>query len=472
MVETLVNRACRRLMLQTSLGAGLAAVAVVLFGFALLLAAGTRWLNWWELGILGLSTALFAVVRITRSAPSRYAAASELDRAAELSDTLSTALFFADRTSIFAEAQRREAERIARGVDLPAALPLKMPRSIYSAALAAVAAGTLLAARLSSTGHLDLRAPITQVFFEDQAARRAGDKTIDAREALRKKNLESAESLLAKMGVPLDPEAGQNPEFSEHAPDHALSPDGARAAEKSDGKTDGAQTAAPDKPKPGDPIGDKPNGDAKGEKNGTAEQANPSTSNGDKQSLLSKLKDAVSNMLSSAGSKRDGEGKKASQQNQAAKGQKGKPEKSSGAKQQQGEDAADSQDSGDQAQGKEAQDSESKSASSKSSQQSGQSGSGAGNQDGQKELRAAAQLKAMGKISEILGKRAKDISGETMMEVQSGNQHLSTAYSGKTAAHGESAGDVSRDEIPVELQPYVREYFERVRKAAPAKTVR
>jgi hypothetical protein len=99
-------------------------------------------------------------------------------------------------------------------------------------------------------------------------------------------------------------------------------------------------------------------------------------------------------------------------------------------------------------------------------EQKGQ-GSGIGSQDGLKEQREAEQLKAMGKISEIIGKRAATVSGEMMVEVQSGkNQQLKTAYTNNAASHGESDGDVTRDEIPLSLQPYVQQYFEQVRKAA------
>ena len=76
----------------------------------------------------------------------------------------------------------------------------------------------------------------------------------------------------------------------------------------------------------------------------------------------------------------------------------------------------------------------------------------------------------MGKISEIIGKRASTVSGEMMVEVQSGkNQQLRTNYTNTTAAHGEADGDVTRDEIPLSLQPYVQQYFEQVRKAAAPK---
>ncbi len=95
-----------------------------------------------------------------------------------------------------------------------------------------------------------------------------------------------------------------------------------------------------------------------------------------------------------------------------------------------------------------------------------QGGSGIGNQDGSKEIKAAAQLKAMGKISEIIGQRAATVSGETSVEVQSGSQKLHTDYSNTKAAHGETDGDVTRDEIPLGLQAYVQQYFAEIRKPA------
>jgi hypothetical protein len=91
-------------------------------------------------------------------------------------------------------------------------------------------------------------------------------------------------------------------------------------------------------------------------------------------------------------------------------------------------------------------------------------GSGMGRQDGSKELRDAEQLAAMGKLSEIIGKRSATVTGEMTIEPQSGPQQLRTGYTRSTAKHGESAGDVSRDEVPVAMQSYVQQYFEQVRK--------
>jgi hypothetical protein len=96
--------------------------------------------------------------------------------------------------------------------------------------------------------------------------------------------------------------------------------------------------------------------------------------------------------------------------------------------------------------------------------------SGVGKADGDKSVKEAEQLQAMGKISEILGKRAKDISGEVMVEVNGGKQQLRTQYTNSNARHAENSGEVNRDEVPLHHQHYVQQYFEEVRKqSAPAK---
>ena len=74
----------------------------------------------------------------------------------------------------------------------------------------------------------------------------------------------------------------------------------------------------------------------------------------------------------------------------------------------------------------------------------------------------------MGKISEILGKRAQSVSGEVMMEVGSSKQTLKTAWSSQQATHSEAGGEIHRDEVPLAYQQFVERYFEEVRKGEPA----
>jgi len=99
-------------------------------------------------------------------------------------------------------------------------------------------------------------------------------------------------------------------------------------------------------------------------------------------------------------------------------------------------------------------------------QASKQPGSGIGSQDGDKSIKQAEQLAAMGKISEIIGKRSANLTGEATVEVQSTSQQLRTPYAQRGAEHAAGGGEINRDEIPVALQAYVEKYFEQVRKQA------
>jgi hypothetical protein len=55
-----------------------------------------------------------------------------------------------------------------------------------------------------------------------------------------------------------------------------------------------------------------------------------------------------------------------------------------------------------------------------------------------------------------------------MVEVGSGHQQLKTQYSQKKAAHGDTGGEIGRDEVPLAYQQFVQQYFEELRKTPPA----
>ncbi len=111
----------------------------------------------------------------------------------------------------------------------------------------------------------------------------------------------------------------------------------------------------------------------------------------------------------------------------------------------------------------------------KSQQATKQPGSGIGSEDGNKDIRQAEQLAAMGKISELIGKRSAAVTGEATVEVQTTSQQLHTAYVQSGAEHSQGGAEINRDEIPVALQPYVEQYFDQLRKqpaaAAAKKTI-
>ena len=190
---------------------------------------------------------------------------------------------------------------------------------------------------------------------------------------------------------------------------------------------------------------------------------------------MSKVKDAVQNLLSRMKPQQNqngGQQQSGEQNSQQGKGQQngGKQQSAKNGQQQAGNQQADAQDGQAGEQSQNSQDQQGKgTGNSDSKQASKQPGSGVGSQDGDKQLKQAEQLAAMGKISEIIGKRSQTISGETTVEVQSTSQQLRTQYSNRAVQHTQAGAEISRDEIPVALQTYVEQYFEQVRKQAPAK---
>jgi hypothetical protein len=133
----------------------------------------------------------------------------------------------------------------------------------------------------------------------------------------------------------------------------------------------------------------------------------------------------------------------------------------SGAKGQNGEPQGDDQGQG----AEQAQSGPGRQGGSDSDQATKQGQSGIGRQDGSKDLREAQQLAAMGKISEIIGRRSQNLTGDVMVEVTSGKQELQTAYSQQKAGHKDAGGEIHRDEIPLAYQAFVQHYFDEVRKA-------
>jgi hypothetical protein len=190
----------------------------------------------------------------------------------------------------------------------------------------------------------------------------------------------------------------------------------------------------------------------------------------EKSSMMDRMRDAMANLLNKLKMQpKDGEGRQQTAQDskngsRGQQAQKGSP--SPGKPQANG---AESQEQGDQKQGQgdHAQNAQGKTGDKGDHQPSNDSKSGIGKDDGDKSAREAEQLSAMGKISEILGKRAQNMTGELMVEVSGGNQQLKTAYSGTAGKHAEAGGEISRDEVPLMYRDFVQQYFEQIRKTPP-----
>lgn len=495
-IAAVIHKARRRFVRNEAAAQAVISGCLVLAGVILILLLGTQLLQWAWLLPLALGGALFAGYRTVRRTPSRYSVAQWVDRRLDLQDSLSTALFFLDPGDRHGDGQTRAAQRamaegLAPQVDPSSAVPFTLPRGIWAlAALALIAAG-LFTTRYLIEKRLDLRAPLAQVIFDTFGGR--FERRVTAKN-------QKKPSMIWESPTPDTPTTEAHPEEPgkfDAAPDSVLDtvdvPDVNNdkiAAEEGPGKSSGKSAGK----EPGD--GERAEGDpgenmaeaAGREGQGSAERdgagsmqadnqggKQPPSSSGENPSLASKLRDAMSNLLSrmrpqsSAGANKQSptqqKGPQSGQQ-QASLSQKG-----AAAQQNQpgGDQAGDSQDgdTGDEARGGENSDGKS---SGKGSEEhaSKNPGSGMGKQDGSKDVKLAEQMAAMGKISEIIGKRSQNVTGEVTIEVQSTKQQLRTPYSDSKAGHGQAGGEINRDEVPAAAQEYVQRYFEKVRKTAPA----
>ncbi|MDQ2900422.1 MAG: hypothetical protein M3Y07_11585 [Acidobacteriota bacterium] len=495
MISDLIRRARRRFVWNELFSALAFAASLALGAIVLLLLFGTQILDWRILAVLCLAGLGIALFRTMRRVPSPYRLAIAVDRRAGLQDSLSTALFFEDadrmERSPVRAAQKIQAEALLDRIDLAQAVPFTWPKAIYAAGALGLIASSLFALRYGIDRRLDLRPPLTTILMDTFGF--ASDPVKEAVAAQRRKKARNATiaDLPNNLGLTIPQTRQTRPEGLDAAPDSALdtvgvpevnNEKGAGGKKGGQAKTEGTEKAdgekgdseSPDEASPataGKNASDNPSGSRDGPQQG--EQAGGRQANsGENSSLMSKLKDAMSNLLSKAKPQPGNAG--GQKPSGAQSGQKAQSQKPSGnekgapgqGRQAGGQESAEAQD------GQQAGDSENEqnapgkgSGQSADRQTAAQPGSGIGKQDGSKDVKAAEQLAAMGKLSEIIGKRAANVSGEMTIEVPSGPQQLHTAYSQRSAKHGESGGEVSRDEVPVELQPYVQQYFEEIRKA-------
>jgi hypothetical protein len=438
----------------------------------LLLLVGTQVLDWYWVVLLAAASLGAGLYRLRKTIPSGYKVAQRIDRRLSLADTLSTAAYFAtvagpanNRThEAVRDKQRQEAETLARTVDLHQGVPFRRSRYAYPALGLALVAFGLFAVRYAVTGSLSLEPSLVKIAYDTFF----GTNPQEAKARPLKPDLKQGD---------IDPNspddtANQDQINSDSAPDSLDNPD------LNDPQNEGEQSKADQ-----DQNGDKADNGDKGDPNDSDQNSDKKNdSNNDKQdgkqdskegannansSLMDKLRDAMQNLLNKMkqGDKEQAQNQQKGQQNkQNSEKQKGQQQKKNGDNassddQQQGE-------SGDQKQSADAEGSER--SADKTTPEDARSG--IGSEDGDKAAREAAALAAMGKISEILGKRAQNVSGEVLVEVGSSKQQLKTPYAQKQAGHAEAGGEINRDEVPLIYQQFVQQYFEAIRKTpAPAK---
>jgi len=479
-VVKLVRRAQRRFFFNELFAQGANLASAVLLAVILLLLAGTEVLNWQWLVLLPLGAAAIGLYTAWRRRPSAYRTAQLVDTRLGLADTLSTALYFRYNppqvSSEVVRLQAEAAERVSENVDPRAAVPFRMPRTAYAMAALLLVAGSLFALRYAVSRSLDLKPPLARILEQNFGSPKT-ENTRQTPPKMRPADAQAQEDVLASADNPEqkgDSQDGQ-PDLKADNRDSqqakAESKDGAKGAQAQEQEGQSADSQNGDDDRAGNSADSESGqtGNSKDAKQGNSKQ--DANNSGENSSLISKVKDAMQNLLSKMKPQQNQPGaqqQSGEQRSQQGKGQQnGSKQQNARNGQQQGQQQADAQDgqSGDQSQN--SQDAQGKgTGNSDAKQASKQPGSGIGSQDGDKSIKQAEQLAAMGKISEIIGKRAQNISGETTVEVQSTSQVLKTPYANRGAQHTQNGAEISRDEIPVALQSYVEQYFEQVRKQA------
>jgi hypothetical protein len=479
-VLTLVHRARRRLFHNHLFTQGAHASVAILAAFILLLLSGTGFLDWrWMLLVSAIAVGV-ALYRARKRLLSPYCAAQVVDRRMHLSDALSTALYFEQESAHSSpgirQFQRERANQAAEQVDVRLAVPYAMPRGVYLMAVLALVAGSLFGLRYGLLGHLDLHPPLVHMLAQQFGWK---ERTQVAKNDRKPPQVPEQQD---------DPGASANdPDRTQQMQPDSSSTDGNEASNdsaaekgdssKGDSKKDGnraGQQSADGEQEAQAETNPSQSDEKSGDQSGKQEQKQQSggkpdaNKSGENSSMMNKAKDMLQNLLSSLKPPSSNPGQQQNDPNNQGKGQpkqekdkNGQP-KQSGQKGeqsegQQGEQGQDQQDQNQPGNGK-----------NDSQQATKQPGSGAGNQDGEKKIKQAEDQAAMGKITEILGKRSANLTGEATVEVQNTSQQLKTAYAPGAAQHGQSGGEINRDEIPVAMEPFVQEYFKQARKQEPA----
>lgn len=474
----MLEQARRRTRRELLLRQGSWAVAAGLLGFCLLLLTGTQVLDWrWPVA-LAAGTALWAAWAAVRGTPPREKVALRLDGTMETGDLFSTALHFREGQPVrqpdpaFLERLNTSADEAAAATDVAVAMPLRWPRSGWAAVASFALACALFLLRYGILHTFDLTAPLAAVEFDTLTG-----APVAKRKAPPKQMAKADIPGVEKLEIPTEEQSTwTQEELAEQQMQTVKSPDanqpGREGVKDSDSGQETADSEGEDSGDEGTKGSDDPNAPAGaadprkgGEKSGSKDRGDEKNS-----SLMDKMRDALANMMEKLKiDSKGGETKSAS--NKGQKGEQGqKMEKGQNARgqQQQAQDADASQQGDQPGEGDSPQQAKSQQGGDQDTPSKNEK-SGVGKQDGNKDTELAEQREAMGKLSEVLGKRALNVQGEVMVEVNnSRNQQLKTPYVDRSARHADSGGEVSRDEVPLELRDYVQRYYESVRKPAAA----
>ncbi len=481
-VEAVVRSASHRRVLVILVEQLGGALALVLAGSVLMLLLGTQILDWYWLVLLAVMGIAFASFQTRSRRLTPYRVAQLLDRRLQLSDSLSTAWFLLFEARRFddpvARYQIMQADRMASSVQSRRAFPFSGHRAWgLAGALAAVVFG-LFAVRYLVTSSLSLRQALIPIQLASVFER--VEKSLFAENhPLRHQAAEDGGSA----GQLASPQDSNVPDDALQQQDQKGQPDGASArrgtSRESDRSPNHSQQSGKSESRDGAQANSQPNGGEKSEEpsaNQPSSQRAPNTkeqtANNQQGSsgFIDKMKDALSGLMAKMRS--NDASRKSLQNNEQPNEDQKSGDQASASKDQQGqqnarnEQSSQQQSSEGQAQGQTME--KAQAAQGRNSDMSPQKGSdahsGVGRQDGDKDLREAEQLRAMGKLAEIIGKRSASVTGDITVETPSGKQQLKTAYSQRLGHHLDLGGEINRDEIPLADQQYVKDYMEQVRK--------
>ncbi len=461
-LDSLIHRAHRRTVTQAGIEILLTGAAAALAIFSLVLIAGTGLLHWGWAAAAALVGAAWAWFRRRRRMPDSYRTAQQIDQALESKDLLSTAWHFghSSRQSEFVDRVLDQAGGAVSAADVEVLMPWRMPRSGYVAIGLAAVCVLLLGVRLGVLKTMDLRAGLAEVQFDTvTGAAVAPDKKLAANRQQRPFE-----------GVGVDIPGYEQASLSGDEKQEQFQQLEVESNEPGAQGTKGQRSQSGEQGESGE--GGEESGDEPSAEEAPAGAQDPSRAPGQGQkqdkpnSLLDKMRDAMANLMDKLKMEpQGGEGKQSASNKAGQQGQK-KGDKGQKGSQQNAQADADGEKSEAEGEGEQSQQAKSQTAQ-PPEPPSGDPKSGAGSQDGRKETEMAQDAEAMGKLSELFGRRSQNVKGEVMMEVtKSRNQGLRTPLVDRSATHAEAGGEVSRDEVPLHLQEYVQRYYERVRKPA------
>lgn len=480
-LSELLRRATQRrvlTLLVTETGLALAVTASL---FTLLLLLGAQVLSVATLLLLPLLAIGWVAWRLRRQWFNAYETAQALDRRFGFPDTLSTAWHFEhietadspglERLRPVIERQRADAASALEQISVSEAFPFHLGRSHLAALILCALAVGLFGYRYFSAESLNFGEQLASLHIpfvngEDSAPAMTGDDLFRPEPEVPKSPLAEYEpeydpsrerldgtynDMPPVTGVSVgDDQTGQNGESDSSESESAMNMREQMANDPR--RQQGGQGKEGEKRQ-----GDQKKGDEKGE------------------SLFDKFQQAMSNMMDKLANRdnpnmeeRGEEGKSEKAKNQGDKAGDGSDDSSDREGNQRNENAQ-ANENAKQGQGGQTAQEVNKQANGAASEKASDAPASVGAEDGNKDLAAAKQMEAMGKIAEILGQRAEQVKGEVKVEVQAQKeQTLNTEMRNIRATHRDSGGEVSRDEVPLRLQNYVKEYLKNARLADAA----